>query len=174
MPAFRTERRCPKCGSFLMIKEGEYGDFLACPKFPACRYTEPIRNEEQLRLLTKLEREDLSRYCERCHHTGLLPHPTIPHAWLDCECKQNLSREHYHPFEPEDFDFPCSDTFRGFVYEIANRNDPARTQPTRIIEKHTREIVRNVYEVRKPVRKPIQRGADGKVNNREDITYRLY
>ena len=39
-----TDKTCPKCGSMLVVKMGRFGKFLACPTFPACKYTEPIKN----------------------------------------------------------------------------------------------------------------------------------
>jgi DNA topoisomerase-1 len=34
-------RACPECGGQLVIKWGRYGKFIACDKYPECRYTEP-------------------------------------------------------------------------------------------------------------------------------------
>ena len=34
-----TEEQCPVCGKNLVKKHGRYGQFLACPGFPDCRYT---------------------------------------------------------------------------------------------------------------------------------------
>lgn len=65
--------------------------------------------------------------CKRCGGTGLVPHPTIKYAWLDCDCKQ--SEEHYQPLKPEDFDFPCSDTWRGFYFEMYSGKDPGYIPP---------------------------------------------
>lgn len=28
---------CPKCGDFMWIKEGEFGEFYGCEDFPSCR-----------------------------------------------------------------------------------------------------------------------------------------
>lgn len=39
-----TDKICPKCGSNLVIKLGRFGKFYACPKFPECKYSEPIIN----------------------------------------------------------------------------------------------------------------------------------
>jgi len=38
----KTEKICPKCNSYLLIKLGKFGRFYACSKFPECRYTEPL------------------------------------------------------------------------------------------------------------------------------------
>ena len=33
---------CDKCGKLMVIREGRFGKFLACPGFPECRNTKPI------------------------------------------------------------------------------------------------------------------------------------
>jgi len=35
-----TDELCPKCQSPLMIKRGRFGKFLACSKYPDCKYTQ--------------------------------------------------------------------------------------------------------------------------------------
>lgn len=40
-----TGEQCPECGGALMIKEGRYGQFIACPNFPKCRYTKRMLNK---------------------------------------------------------------------------------------------------------------------------------
>ena len=35
-------RICPQCGRTLIKRHGQFGDFLACPGWPKCRYTEKI------------------------------------------------------------------------------------------------------------------------------------
>ncbi|HHW70020.1 MAG TPA: type I DNA topoisomerase [Clostridiales bacterium] len=37
-----TDVVCEKCGANMVIKNGRYGKFLACPNFPKCRNTKPI------------------------------------------------------------------------------------------------------------------------------------
>jgi len=49
-----TEKKCPKCGSPLLIRIGKYGEFYACSKFPECRYTE------------SLEKNHLGVKCPKC------------------------------------------------------------------------------------------------------------
>lgn len=41
-----TEIICEKCGEKMVIKEGKYGEFLACAAFPKCRNTRPLIAEE--------------------------------------------------------------------------------------------------------------------------------
>ena len=35
-------RRCPKCGSMMILRHGKYGDFYGCSQYPSCRATEPV------------------------------------------------------------------------------------------------------------------------------------
>ena len=39
-----TGEACPECGSDLVIRNGKYGEFVACSNFPKCRY---IKKEEK-------------------------------------------------------------------------------------------------------------------------------
>ncbi|MDP8268697.1 MAG: type I DNA topoisomerase [Candidatus Tenebribacter davisii] len=36
------DRKCPKCGADLLLKEGKFGKFIACSNFPKCKHTEPF------------------------------------------------------------------------------------------------------------------------------------
>jgi len=48
----------------------------------------------------------------------------IPHAFVDCECKLVIP-ERFDNVRPDvsDFDFPMSDTFRGFSFGYCNQPD---------------------------------------------------
>jgi DNA topoisomerase-1 len=37
-----TDEKCERCGAPMQIKNGRYGKFLACMKYPECRFTKPI------------------------------------------------------------------------------------------------------------------------------------
>lgn len=37
-----SDVQCEKCGAMMVIKEGRFGKFLACPNFPDCRNAKPI------------------------------------------------------------------------------------------------------------------------------------
>lgn len=37
------DRFCPQCGKNLVVRTGKYGDFLACPGYPKCKYIENIK-----------------------------------------------------------------------------------------------------------------------------------
>lgn len=38
----QTDQQCEKCGSPMVIKSGRYGKFLACARYPECKYTKPL------------------------------------------------------------------------------------------------------------------------------------
>ena len=42
MPVEVANVRCEKCGRMMVVKQGRYGKFLACPGFPECRNTKPL------------------------------------------------------------------------------------------------------------------------------------
>ncbi|MDR2515322.1 MAG: type I DNA topoisomerase [Christensenellaceae bacterium] len=37
-----SDVQCDKCGAMMVVKDGRFGKFLACPNYPACRNTQPI------------------------------------------------------------------------------------------------------------------------------------
>ena len=41
-----TDIICEKCGSKMIVRNGRYGKFAACPNFPKCRNTKPLETEE--------------------------------------------------------------------------------------------------------------------------------
>lgn len=41
-----SDEICEKCGSRMVIKNGKYGKFLACPNFPTCKNTKPLEQKE--------------------------------------------------------------------------------------------------------------------------------
>lgn len=40
-----TDRKCPDCGSNLVVRFGRFGKFLACSRFPECKHTENIEEK---------------------------------------------------------------------------------------------------------------------------------
>ncbi len=42
----KTDKTCPKCGSPIIERLGKFGRFYACSKFPECKYTESVKNEQ--------------------------------------------------------------------------------------------------------------------------------
>ncbi len=99
-----------------MFREGINGDFLACPRFPACRYTESFKNFEDLVW------RDKKGGCKTCKFTGLLPFTrkdgSIAHdVFYDCSCKEAGLIERYQPLKPCEYDFPMSSDFRDFSFD---------------------------------------------------------
>ena len=39
---------CDKCGAMMVIRNGKFGKFLACPNYPACKNTKPIEEEKKV------------------------------------------------------------------------------------------------------------------------------
>jgi len=39
----KSGKTCPECGAELLIKKGKYNNFLACERYPDCKYTESIK-----------------------------------------------------------------------------------------------------------------------------------
>jgi len=56
------DRKCPNCGKTLVVKNGRRGRFLACPGYPECRYTEPLRGGSAPRKAP----EKVGRECPEC------------------------------------------------------------------------------------------------------------
>ncbi|QGG48159.1 type I DNA topoisomerase [Heliorestis convoluta] len=40
-----SDQECENCGAQMIVKQGRFGKFLACPRFPECRYTKPLLEE---------------------------------------------------------------------------------------------------------------------------------
>ncbi len=37
---------CPECGEELHVRSGRFGPFIACTKYPECRYTKPLKRDK--------------------------------------------------------------------------------------------------------------------------------
>jgi len=55
----KTDKICPKCGKFLLIRTSRFGKFYACSGFPECRYTENIANKTGVK-------------CPKCHEGDII------------------------------------------------------------------------------------------------------
>ena len=44
----KTDKKCPKCGSQLVVRVSKYGRFLACSNYPKCKYTFDLENSTQI------------------------------------------------------------------------------------------------------------------------------
>ncbi len=41
----KTDKKCPECGSPILIKLGKYGKFYACSNWPKCKYTKQLKKD---------------------------------------------------------------------------------------------------------------------------------
>ncbi len=46
IPAVETDVVCEKCGRKMVVKNGRFGKFLACPGYPECKNTKPVPEDE--------------------------------------------------------------------------------------------------------------------------------
>jgi DNA topoisomerase-1 len=62
-----TEEVCPECGSKLVIRQGRYGDFLACSNYPKCKFTKnlPAKGSQE---------PALAETCEKCGRPMTVKH----------------------------------------------------------------------------------------------------
>ena len=42
LPVEKTDIICDKCGATMIVKNGRFGKFAACPNYPACKNTKPL------------------------------------------------------------------------------------------------------------------------------------
>ena len=42
LPVEETDEVCEKCGSRMIVKNGRFGKFIACPNYPKCKNTKPL------------------------------------------------------------------------------------------------------------------------------------
>lgn len=91
--------------------------------------------------------------CEFCDGSGLIPLKNkdgkiIPYAWTYCQCRQE-PEEHYTPLTIDDFDFPMSDTFRGYSFTQCGVPDPGYIPPSpdlSVIEHRLEELEAKISE----------------------------
>jgi len=67
-----TDIKCEKCGRFMVIKNGRFGKFLACPGFPECRNARPILEEAGVN-------------CPKCGGKVLIKKTRKGRKYLGCE-----------------------------------------------------------------------------------------
>ncbi len=53
IPSEQTDIVCDKCGSIMVVKNGRYGKFAACPNYPECKNTKPLGRDGKV-----LEKEE--------------------------------------------------------------------------------------------------------------------
>ncbi len=63
LPAEQTEIICDKCGSVMIVKNGRYGKFAACPNYPECKNTKPLDGKKEA---ASASPEATDQICEAC------------------------------------------------------------------------------------------------------------
>ena len=72
IPPEETDIICDKCGSRMVVRNGRFGKFAACPNYPNCRNTKPlVAAEEQVEENEEVETEKkapvvVDMKCEKC------------------------------------------------------------------------------------------------------------
>ncbi len=65
LPAEQTDIICEKCGAKMIVKNGRYGKFAACPNYPECKNAKPLENQKQPETNnTNAKKTDMK--CELC------------------------------------------------------------------------------------------------------------
>lgn len=64
LPVEETDIICEHCGSRMIIKNGRFGKFAACPNYPACKNTKPLAKSGEGLVEKKAEKTDMK--CELC------------------------------------------------------------------------------------------------------------
>lgn len=173
-----TSRTCPKCGHELLIKNGSYGQFIGCSRYPVCRYTSNIDGSQ-----TKTRREvtewDESgkptqisnvvqpklvkrNQCSLCGGAGKTPFKNskgevVPDAFEFCECSpcsHPYEGDNYRETRPDDIDYPVSESHYRMLCKYHGWQEP----PPYNVERQS--------DPPEPARKPLapQTGLDGRLN----------
>lgn len=86
----KTDEKCEKCGSDMVIKFGRFGKFMACSAYPTCKNTKPIGEEKDLK------KEYSDRTCEKCGSPMAVKHGRFG-PFLGCssypDCKNIVAIE---------------------------------------------------------------------------------
>ncbi|MBE6693442.1 MAG: type I DNA topoisomerase [Ruminococcaceae bacterium] len=67
VPAEKTDFICDKCGSTMIIKNGRFGKFAACPNYPQCKNTRPLTDTKpQPKAVEPTVEMPEGMKCEKC------------------------------------------------------------------------------------------------------------
>lgn len=64
LPVEETDIICENCGSRMIVKNGRFGKFAACPNYPVCKNTKPLAKTGEGLVEKKAEKTDMK--CELC------------------------------------------------------------------------------------------------------------
>ncbi len=62
LPVEETDFICDKCGSRMIVKNGRFGKFAACPNYPTCKSTRPLTDPAK----AQTEAAPTGMKCEQC------------------------------------------------------------------------------------------------------------
>lgn len=65
----KTDEKCEKCGSPMIVKLGRFGKFLSCSNYPECKNAKPLAGKdapEKTEEQKDLERKLSGKKCEKC------------------------------------------------------------------------------------------------------------
>ena len=69
LPVEQTDIICEKCGAKMVVKNGRYGKFAACPNYPTCKNTKPLEEKKPEIQVEKPEKKPVvvvDLKCELC------------------------------------------------------------------------------------------------------------
>ncbi len=69
VPVEETDIICDKCGSKMIVKNGRFGKFAACPNYPTCRNTKPLTKPKDNETESEAEEKKVvvaDFKCEKC------------------------------------------------------------------------------------------------------------
>ncbi len=74
VPVEETDIICDKCGSRMIVKNGRFGKFAACPNYPRCRNTKPLienkpvaQEHEEAEIKSDKKQPEIADFkCEKC------------------------------------------------------------------------------------------------------------
>ncbi len=72
VPVEETDIICEFCGSRMIVKNGRYGKFAACPNYPTCKNTKPLTRSSEGLVEKKAEIAPMK--CEECGADMILRH----------------------------------------------------------------------------------------------------
>ncbi len=73
MEVEKTDERCPKCRAEMVVKKGRYGQFLACTRYPECKTTRRLVQDETGKIRAA-EEERTEEACEKCGSAMMVRH----------------------------------------------------------------------------------------------------
>lgn len=76
IPEQESDVVCEKCGKTMVIKQGRFGKFLACPGYPTCQNIKPYN-------------ESIDAPCPECGGTVIIKHTKTKRAFYVCENNNN-------------------------------------------------------------------------------------